>query len=190
MSESELVGLAIEESKEKMAKAVSHAEESFAEVRTGRASPSLVAKLKVDYSGVEVPLQQLASFSVPDAKLLVITPYDKSSIRAIERALEKSELGITPSNDGSVIRLAFPPLTEERRRELVKVVRHRAEEGRVAVRNIRRGARDELKALEKQGEISSDELERAEKELEKLTHEFVEQIDRALAHKEQELMEV
>ncbi len=190
MSDAELVALALDEAGERMSKAVSHTEESFSEIRTGRASPVLVAKLKVDYSGYEVPLQQLAGFSVPDARLLVITPYDKGSIKAIERALEKSEIGITPSNDGTVIRLAFPPLNEERRRELVKIVRHRAEEGRVAVRNVRRQARDDLKDLEKGGEISSDELDRAEKELEKLTHERVAEVDKALAHKEQELLEV
>lgn len=190
MNDDDVSAVALEEARDKMGKAVAHTEESFGEIRTGRAAPSLVAKVKVDYYGSEAPLQQLASFHVPDAKLLVITPYDKASIKAIEKALEKSDLGITPSNDGAVIRLAFPPLTEERRRELVKVVRHRAEEGRVAIRNLRRSARDDVKELEKQGDISSDELDRAEKELERLTHEFVAQIDKALSHKEQELLEV
>ena len=137
-----------------------------------------------------MPLQQLAGFSVPEARLLVIQPYDKGSIKAIEKAIQNSDLGINPSNDGQVIRLTFPQLTEERRKELVKVVKHKAEEGRVAVRNLRRTARHELEALEKAGEISSDELDRAEKELEKVTHEYVGEIDKMLQHKEHELLEV
>ena len=137
-----------------------------------------------------MPLQQLASFSVPEARLLVISPFDKSSIKAIEKAIQNSDIGINPANDGQVIRLAFPPLTEERRKELVKLVRHKAEEGRVAVRNVRRSVRHDLEALEKDGDISSDQLERAEKDLEKITHEFVVEIDRVLQHKEQELLEV
>ena len=161
-------------------------------MRTGRASPALVEKLSVSYYGSEVPLQQLAGFSVPEARLLVVQPYDKGKdvMAAIEKAIRNSDLGINPSNDGVVIRLAFPPLTEERRRDYVKVVKHMAEEGRVAVRNIRRDARKHLEASEKQGEISADELDRAEKELEKLTHEHIEDIDKALTHKEHELLEV
>ncbi|HUY86298.1 MAG TPA: ribosome recycling factor [Acidimicrobiales bacterium] len=190
MSDDSLVSIALEDVRDRMKKALSHSEESFAEIRTGRASPALVSKLRVDYFGTDTPLQQLAGFSVPDAKLLVISPYDKSSIKAIEKAIEKSELGITPSNDGAVIRLAFPPLTEERRREMVKVVKNRAEEGRVAIRNLRRAARHDLEALEKEGDISTDELERAEKELERLTHEFIGDVDKALATKEKELLEV
>jgi ribosome recycling factor len=178
------------EAAEKMGKAVTHTQAEFSGIRTGRATPALVEKLKVDYYGSEVPLQQLAGFSVPEARLLVIAPYDKNAIKAIERAIQHSDLGITPSNDGQVIRLAFPQLTTERRKELVKVVRHKAEEGRVAVRNVRRQARHDLEAIERDGEISSDELERAEKELEKLTHEYVAEIDRVLARKEQELLEV
>src|SRR5947209_13075213 len=137
-----------------------------------------------------VPLQQLAGFNVPEARLLVIQPYDKNSLKAIEKSIQNSDLGINPSTDGQVIRLAFPQLTEERRKELVKVVKHKAEEGRVAVRNLRRSARHELEALEKDGHVSSDDLERAEKELEKLTHEYVEEIDRMVQHKEHELLEV
>ena len=175
---------------EKMTKAVGHTQGEFVAVRTGRATPALVEKLKVDYYGTEVPLQQLAGFNVPEARLLVIQPYDKNSIKAIEKAIQHSDLGINPSNDGQVIRLSFPQLTQERRKELVKVVKHKAEEGRVAVRNLRRTARHELEALEHEGEISSDELERAEKELEKVTHEYVAEIDRMLQHKEQELLEV
>ena len=175
---------------EKMGKAVEHTQSDFASVRTGRAMPALVEKLKVEYYGTEQPLQQLAGFTVPEARLLVVQPYDKSSLKAIEKAIQHSDLGINPSNDGQVIRLVFPQLTEERRRELVKVVKHKAEEGRVAVRNLRRSARHDLEALEREHEISSDELERAEKELEKLTHEYVAEIDRMLQHKEQELLEV
>ena len=177
---------------DKMAKAVEHSRSQFSTVRTGRASPALVEKLSVSYYGSEVPLQQLAGFSVPEARLLVVQPYDKGKdvMAAIEKAIRNSDLGINPSNDGVVIRLAFPPLTEERRRDYVKVVKHMAEEGRVAVRNIRRDARKHLEAAEKQGEISADELDRAEKELEKLTHEHIEDIDKALTHKEHELLEV
>jgi ribosome recycling factor len=175
---------------EKMSKAVTHTQAEFGGVRTGRATPALVEKLKVDYYGSEVPLQQLAGFTVPEARLLVVAPYDKASIKAIERAIQLSDLGITPSNDGVVIRLMFPQLTSERRKDLVKVVKHKAEEGRVAVRNLRRASRHELEALEKEGEISTDELDRAEKELEKLTHEYVAEIDRMLGRKEQELLEV
>jgi len=174
----------------KMTKAVAHTRADFATIRTGRATPALVEKIRVDYYGSEVQLQQLAGFSVPEARLLVIAPYDKGAIKAIEKALLHSDLGITPSNDGAVIRLTFPQLTSERRKELVKVARHKAEDGRVATRNLRRTARHELEALEKDGEISSDELDRAEKELEKLTHEHVSEIDQALARKEQELLEV
>ena len=175
---------------DKMSKAVGHTQSEFASVRTGRATPALVEKLKVDYYGTDVPLQQLAGFNVPEARLLVIQPYDKNSLKAIEKAIQNSDLGINPSNDGQVIRLSFPQLTEERRKELVKVVKHKAEEARVAIRNVRRAARHDAEGLEKDGDISSDELERAEKDLEKVTHEYVAEIDRTLQHKEQELLEV
>jgi ribosome recycling factor len=178
------------ECREKMAKATAHLQGEFAGIRTGRATPVLVEKLRIDYYGSEVPLQQLAGFSVPEPRLLVISPYDKSAIKAIEKAIQASDLGITPGNDGQVIRLSFPQLTAERRKDLVKVVKHRAEDARVAVRNIRRAARHDLEAFEKEGELSEDDLDRAEKELEKLTHEYVAEIDSMLAHKEQELLEV
>lgn len=178
------------ESKDRMAKAVSHLQGEFGSIRTGRASPVFVEKLRVDYYGSEVPLQQLAGFSVPEPRMLVISPYDKNAIKAIERAIQASDLGITPSNDGAVIRLAFPQLTAERRKELVKVVKHRAEEARVAVRNLRRTARHDLEAFEKEGELSEDDLDRAEKELEKITHEYVAEIDNLAAHKEKEMLEV
>jgi ribosome recycling factor len=175
---------------DKMEKAVAHTQSEFASVRTGRAMPALVERIKVDYYGTEVPLQQLAGFNVPEARLLVVQPYDKSAMKAIEKAIQNSDLGINPNNDGQVIRLVFPQLTEERRKELVKVVKHKAEEGRIAVRNLRRHARQQLEALEKDASITADELDRAEKELEKTTHEYVAEIDKMLQHKEHELLEV
>ncbi|MGH8998979.1 MAG: ribosome recycling factor [Acidimicrobiia bacterium] len=178
------------ECREKMAKAAAHLQGEFGGIRTGRATPVLVEKMKVDYYGSSVPLQQLAGFSVPEPRMLVISPYDKGAIKAIEKAIQASDLGIMPSNDGSVIRLGFPPLTAERRKELVKVVKSRAEEARVAVRNVRRSARHDLEAFQKEGDLSEDDLDRAEKELEKLTHEFVSEIDTMVGHKEQELLEV
>jgi ribosome recycling factor len=186
----ELIHAALEECREKMHKAVDHARADFATVRTGRAAPALIEKLRVDYYGTETPLQQLAGFSVPEPRVLVVSPYDKGALKAIEKAIAASDLGINPSNDGTVIRLVFPELTTERRKELVKVVKHRAEEGRVAVRNLRRATRHDLDALEKDGDISSDELDRAEKELEKLTHEMITEIERLLATKEKELLEL
>jgi ribosome recycling factor len=176
--------------RERMRKAVAHLQDEFGGVRTGRASPAQVEKLKVDYYGTETPLQQLAGFSVPEPRVLVIQPYDKGAMKAIEKAIQQSDLGINPGNDGQVIRLAFPPLTEERRKELVKVIKHRAEEGRVAVRNVRRDARKDLEALEKQHEISRDELDRTEKDLEKAVHEVIAEIDDMVTHKERELLEV
>jgi ribosome recycling factor len=178
------------DARERMHKSVEAIRNEFGSVRTGRASPALLDRISVDYYGTSTPLKQLATISAPEARLLTIQPYDKNSIKAIEKAIQHSDLGINPSNDGQIIRLTFPQLTQERRKELVKVVKHKAEEGRVAVRNLRRTARHELEALEHDGEISSDELERAEKELEKVTHEYVAEIDRMLQHKEQELLEV
>jgi ribosome recycling factor len=186
----EMREMIVEECRDKMRKAVAHLKDEFGAVRTGRATPGLVEKLKVDYYGSDVPLQQLAGFSVPEPRILVISPYDKASIKAIEKAIQGSDLGINPSNDGAVIRLVFPQLTEDRRKELVKVVKHRAEEGRVAVRNVRRQARHDLEALEKDGDISRDELERVEKDLEKQTHDVIAEIDELLGHKERELLEV
>jgi ribosome recycling factor len=188
--EESYVDAVIEDSRAKMAKAVEHTRSEFASIRTGRAAPALVEKLRVDYYGSEVPLQQLAGIQVPEAKLMIITPYDKSSLKAIEKAIMNSDLGVNPNNDGALIRLSFPPLTEERRKEMVKIAHHKAEEGRVSVRNVRRSARKDLEALEKDGEISSDELERAEKDLERVTHDYVTEIDRVLQHKEEELLAV
>ena len=175
---------------EKMGKAVEHVQAQFLGVRTGRANASLVEKLQVEYYGAFVPLQQLASFQVPEARMLVVKPHDRGSIAAIERALQSSDLGLSPSNDGVVIRLNFPALTEERRKEFVKVVKNMAEEGRVTVRNIRRDARKILETAQKDGDISQDDLDRAEKELEQITHTTVEAVDKAFARKEQELLEV
>jgi ribosome recycling factor len=186
----EMREMVVEECHDKMAKAITHLKEEFGAVRTGRASSSLVEKLKVDYYGTDVPLQQLAGFSVPEPRVLVISPYDKGAIKGIEKAIQTSDLGITPNNDGQIIRLVFPQLTEERRKELVKIVKHRAEEAKVAVRNVRRQARHDLEALEKDGDLSRDELERAEKELEAHTHKVVADIDDLTHHKEQELLEV
>jgi ribosome recycling factor len=185
-----MVSMVLDEAGEKMAKAVTHTRVEFSSIRTGRAAPALVEKLPVDYYGTEVPMQQIAGFSVPEARMLVISPYDKGSLSAIEKAIQHSDLGLNPSNDGQVIRLSFPPLTEERRKELVRVVKHMAEEGRVSIRNLRRAARHDLEALEKDGDISADDLTRAEKELDKLTHKHEADIDGALQHKEQELLEV
>jgi ribosome recycling factor len=172
-----------------MHKAVVHLQEEFSGVRTGRATPALVDKLKVDYYGTEVPLQQIAGFSVPEARVLVISPYDKAAIKAIEKAIQTSDLGINPSNDGALIRLTFPELTRDRRKDLVKVVKTRAEESRVAVRNLRRHVRQELETLERDGDLSRDELDRIEKDLEKVTHEAIAEIDSMLGHKEKELLE-
>ena len=175
---------------DKMEKAVHHVQSQFTTVRTGRATPALVERLLVDYYGSPVPVQQLAGFQVPEPRQLVVKPHDRGSLAAIEKAIRDSDLGIAPSNDGVVIRLNFPPLTEERRKEYVRIVKHMAEDGRVAVRNIRRDARKHLEANEKAGEISADELERAEKELEKITHEHVDHIDKAAVRKEHELLDV
>ena len=178
------------EAMEKMDKAVEHTQSQFATVRTGRATPSLVDRITVEYYGAPVPLQQIASISVPEARQLLIKPHDRASLEAVEKAIRDSDLGVAPNNDGISIRLSLPQLTEERRREYVKVVKHMAEEGRIAVRSARRDARKTMEAAEKDGDISADELERAEKELAKVTHEHVEHIDAALGRKEHELLEV
>jgi ribosome recycling factor len=175
---------------EKMEKAVEHVQSLFATVRTGRAAPALVEKLNVDYYGSAVPLQQLAAFQVPEARQLLVKPHDRATLASIAKAIRDSDLGINPSNDGVVIRLNFPPLTEERRKEYVKVVKNMAEDAKVAVRNLRRDARKAMESAEKAGEISADELERAEKELEKITGDHVDRIDTTLHRKEAELLEV
>jgi ribosome recycling factor len=178
------------EAMDKMDKAVEHTQSQFATVRTGRATPSLVERINVEYYGTPVPLQQIASISVPEARQLLIKPHDRASLDAVEKAIRDSDLGVSPNNDGISIRLSLPQLTEDRRREYVKVVKNMAEDGRIAIRGARRDARKSMEHAEKDGEISADELERAEKELEKVTHEHVEHIDAALGRKEQELLEV
>ncbi len=180
----------LQDAGERMTKTVESVRGEFATVRTGRASPHLLDRIEVDYYGASTPLRQLASISASEARLLTVTPYDKSSIKAIERAILESDVGLTPSNDGNLIRLQIPELTEERRRELVKVVRGIAEQGRVAVRNIRRETMHDLKELKQEGEAGSDEEHRAEVELQKLTDARVAQIDRFLAGKEEEILEV
>jgi ribosome recycling factor len=186
----EMADLVIEDLKDKMAKSIEHVKAEFGSVRTGRATPALVEGLLVDYYGTSTPLKSLAGFTVPDAKMLVISPFDKTAMGAIEKAIGASDLGITPTNDGQVIRLGFPPLTEERRKDLVKVVRTKAEEGKVQVRAHRRTSRQELDQLEKDSSISSDEHERLGKDVEKITHSSIEAIDELLSHKEHELLEV
>lgn len=175
---------------EKMDKAIGVLKDELAGVRTGRATPALLSRLVVDYYGTPVPIQQLASFSVPEPRTLVVTPYDRNAISAMEKAIMSSDLGINPGNDGTVIRLTFPPLTEERRKELIKLVHHRGEEARVAVRNIRRHSKDELEKLERDGSISEDDLARSEKELQKLTDKHIAGIDEVVAHKDAELKEI
>lgn len=178
------------EAMEKMEKAVEHTQSQFATVRTGRATPSLVDRISVEYYGTPVPLQQLASISVPEARQLLIKPHDRSTLEPIEKAIRDSDLGVNPNNDGISIRISLPQLTEDRRKEYVKVVKNMAEDGRIAIRNSRRDARKTLEAFEKDSEISADDLERAEKELDKTTSELVDRIDQALSNKEQELLEV
>jgi ribosome recycling factor len=186
---SEMADVVLAETTDKMGKAVAHTKHEFTTVRTGRATPALVEKLPVDYYGTEVPLQQIAGFSVPEARQLLISPYDKGAMGAIEKAIQQSDLGLTPSNDGISIRLSFPPLTQDRRKELVRLVKGMAEDGKVSLRNLRRAARHELESLEKEHELSSDELNRAEKELDKIIHAQEAEIDEALRAKEQELLE-
>jgi len=176
------------EAQGKMDQAIAHTVDEFGTVRTGRANPSLLHRITVDYYGTQTPLQQIAGFSVPEARMLVVQPYDKSSIQAIEKAIMVADLGLNPSNDGNVIRLAFPQLTEERRKELIRMVRHLAEDGRVAIRNVRRHIKDDIEALE--GDVSEDDVRRAEKTLQEMTDAHVHKIDELLAKKEEELLEV
>lgn len=186
----EMTDLVLEEAGDKMQKSVQHTQEEFGGIRTGRASPALVEKLLVNYHGTEVPLRQIAGFSVPEAQQLVVSPYDKSAISEVERAIQNASLGINPANDGTNIRLVFPPLTEERRKELVRLVRSMAEQGKVALRNTRRTARGELEQFKKDGDISEDDMQRAEKDLDTLIHDHERHIQEALDAKEQELLEV
>jgi len=179
----------LKEAEGKMRKAIEVAKEEFSGIRTGRANPALLNRLTVDYYGTPTPLQQLASISAPEARLLVVSPYDRNATAGIEKAIRNSDLGINPANDGQVIRLAFPPLTEERRKEYVKLTKHRAEEARTAIRNVRRHEKDAMERMEKDGEVSQDELRRAEQRLQGLTDKYVGEVDSMLQHKERELLE-
>jgi ribosome recycling factor len=187
---SELTDELISDGRERMAKSVESIRHEFGTVRTGRASPALLDRISVDYYGTTTPLKQLATISAPEPRLLTIQPYDKSSIKAIERAILESDVGLTPNNDGNVIRLGVPELTEERRRQLVKVVRQIAEEGRVAIRNIRRDVMHDLRELKEAGEAGSDDEHRAEVELQKVTDARIGELDELLSQKEAEILEV
>ena len=178
------------EAEEKMEKAVAVAKEEFAVIRTGRAHPAMFSKITAEYYGTQTPVNQLASFHIPEPRMVIIQPFDKTSLAAIERAVRNSDLGVNPANDGTIIRVVFPELSEERRREYIKIARHKAEDGRVSIRNIRRHAKDSLDKLVKGGEAGEDEVRRAERELEDLTHTYVAQVDELLKHKEAELLEV
>ncbi len=180
----------LKDATDRMDKAVDAIRREFATVRTGRASPHILDRIQVDYYGAQTPLNQLAQVSATEARLLTITPYDKSSIKSIEKAILESDVGLTPSNDGNVIRLTLPELTEERRKDLVKVVRGIAEEGRISIRNIRRDVMHDLKELKGEGEVGEDEERRAESELQKLTDAKIGQIDSFLSGKEEEILEV
>jgi ribosome recycling factor len=180
----------MEDAADRMRKSVESTRHEFGSVRTGRASPALLDRVEVDYYGTRTPLKQLAGISAPEARLLTITPYDKSSIKAIEKGILEADLGLTPSNDGNVIRLTIPELTEERRKDLVKIVRRIAEEGRVSVRNVRRDVMHDLRELKEAGETGSDDEHRAEVELQKLTDQRVGEIDELLHAKEAEVLEV
>ena len=178
------------EATEKMDKAIEVAREDFATIRTGRANAAMFNKISVDYYGAMTPLNQLASFQVPEARMIVISPYDKGATAAIEKSLRDSDLGINPNTDGEIIRVVLPELTEERRKEYIKMARAKAEDSRVSMRNIRRHAKDALDKLQKDGEAGEDDVRRAEKQLDDLTHQHVEHIDEVLKHKEAELLEV
>jgi ribosome recycling factor len=184
----ELIDLVLQEAEEKMDGAVSHARQEFANVRTGRASSGLVERISVDAYGVEMKARELASFSVPEARQLVITPHDPQNIGAIERAIQLADLGLNPSNDGRSIRLNFPPLTTERRRELVKLVNTMAEDGKNRIRGLRRSARKDLEDLEKEGGVSSDDIDRAQADLDKLTQQHEALVEKARTEKEKELL--
>ena len=178
------------EAEEKMEKAVEVAKDDFAAIRTGRATPAMFSKIVVDYYGSPTPLQQLASFQMPEARTVIITPYDRSSMANIEKAVRDSDLGVNPSNDGTIIRVVLPQLTQERRRDYIKLAKNKAEDARVSVRNIRRRAKEELDRIVKDGEAGEDDVTRAEKELEQVTKRHVDAVDDLLRHKETELLEV
>ena len=185
-----MIDQTMREADEKMAKAIAVAKDDFSAIRTGRANPTMFNKILADYYGTPTPVNQLASFHSPEPSMMMVTPYDKGALAAIEKAIRDSDLGVNPVDDGNIIRVPFPPLTEERRKEFIKVAKHKAEDARVALRNIRRHAKDQLEALQKDGEVGEDDLRRAEKQLDDVTHKFTAQVDELLKHKEAELLEV
>jgi ribosome recycling factor len=178
------------EAEEKMESAVEHAKEEFAAIRTGRASAAMFSKIVIDYYGSPTPVPQLASIGVPEPRMVIVKPYDNSQLGAIERAIRDSDLGVNPNNEGTQLRIHLPQMTEERRREMIKVARHKGEEGRVAIRNVRRKAKEQLDRMIKDGDSGEDEVRRAEKELEDVTHRYVAVVDELVKHKEAELLEV
>lgn len=180
----------ISEAEQKMAKAIDYAKEEFAAIRTGRAHPAMFSKLTADYYGSPTPIQQLASFQVPEARMILITPYDKSAMSGIERAIRDSDLGVNPTDDGNVIRVTFPELTEDRRKEYIRLARNKAEEARVSIRSVRRSAKDDIDKLVKDSEVGEDEAARAEKQLDTVTKKHTDQVDELLKRKESELLEV
>ena len=178
------------EAEQKMKQAVEHIKGEFGKIRTGRANPGLIVDLPVEYYGTPTPLQQLAGVAAPEPRMLVVTPYDRTAIKEIERAIQQSDLGLNPSNDGTLIRVIFPELTQERRKQFVKIAKERAEEGRIAIRNVRRHAKAEIERRAVDGEIGDDDSRRGEKELQDLTDRYVKSVDELLGHKEAELLEV
>ena len=187
---SELIDELLADARERMAKSVESTTSQFGTVRTGRANPQILDRVMVDYYGDQTPLRQLATISAPEARLITVTPYDKSAMKSIEKAIRDSDLGLNPSNDGNIMRLSVPELTEERRRDLVKLARHIAEEGRVGIRNVRRDVMHDLRELKSEGEVGEDDEKRAEAELQKLTDERVHELDGLLKQKEAEILEV
>ncbi|HET6533157.1 MAG TPA: ribosome recycling factor [Actinoplanes sp.] len=178
------------EAEEKMESAVEHAKEEFAAIRTGRATPAMFSKIVVDYYGSPTPVPQMASIGVPEPRMVIVKPYDMSQLGAIERAIRDSDLGVNPNNEGTQLRIHLPQMTEERRRDMIKVARHKAEESRVAIRNVRRKAKEQLDRLVRDGESGEDDVRRAEKELDDVTHRYVAIVDELVKHKEAELLEV
>ncbi len=178
------------EAEEKMERAVEHAKEEFGAIRTGRATPAMFSKIIIDYYGSPTPLPQMASVGVPEPRMVIIKPYDAGQLQAMEKAIRDSDLGVNPNNEGNQLRILLPQMTEERRRDMIKVARHKGEEAKVAIRNVRRRSKEELDRIVKDGEAGEDEVRRAEKELDDLTHRYVTNIDELVKHKEAELLEV
>jgi ribosome recycling factor len=185
-----VIAEALFEAEEKMERAVEFAKDEFATIRTGRASPAMFSRIMIDYYGSLTPLPQLSTINIPEPRMVIIKPHDPTQIKAMEKAIRDSDLGVNPNNEGTQIRLVLPPMTEERRREMIKVARHKGEEAKVAIRNVRRKAKDELDRIVKDGEAGEDDGRRAERELEDLTHKYVGHVDEILKHKEAELLEV